>query len=357
MARVDAFLELVVKQGASDLHLMSGEPPWLRIYGELMPVKYRQLSVTEMTDLLNEIMPPAAKEDFARRSGLDFAHHVPELSRFRVNVFRHFGGVGAVFRVIPSEIPTLDELKMPTVLKSFANQKNGLMLVVGPTGSGKSTTLASIVNEINVARKGHIITIEDPVEFVHRRQKCLISQKEVGHHAKSFAQALRGALREDPNVILVGELRDLETISLAVTAAETGIFILGTLHTNGAAETVDRITNVFPGAEQGRVRSMLSTSLRGIVSQQLLKSADGKGRVAATEILINNTAISNMIREGKTKHLTNSIQTGALVGMQTMDQSLQKLVDAKLITGTEAHLRATNKATFERYRQQEEELV
>jgi twitching motility protein PilT len=208
-----------------------------------------------------------------------------------------------------------------------------------------------------MARKGHIVTIEDPVEFLHQRQRCLISQKEVGHHAKDFAQALRGALREDPNVILVGELRDLETISLAVTAAETGILILGTLHTNGAADTIDRISNVFPGAEQARVRSMLSTSLRGIVSQQLLKSADGKGRVAATEILINNTAISNMIREGKTKQLTNVIQTGALVGMQTMDQSLQKLVDAKLISGTEAYLRAVNKAPFERYREEEEELA
>ncbi len=357
MARVDAFLELVVKQGASDLHLMSGEPPWVRLHGELLPVKYRELSVAEATELLNEIMPRDVKQRFDGRSGVDFAYQVPELSRFRVNVFRHFGGIGAVFRVIPSVIPTLDSLNMPAVLKNFANHKNGLMLVVGPTGSGKSTTLAAILNEINMARKGHIVTIEDPVEFLHQRQRCLISQKEVGHHAKDFAQALRGALREDPNVILVGELRDLETISLAVTAAETGILILGTLHTNGAADTIDRISNVFPGAEQARVRSMLSTSLRGIVSQQLLKSADGKGRVAATEILINNTAISNMIREGKTKQLTNVIQTGALVGMQTMDQSLQKLVDAKLISGTEAYLRAVNKAPFERYREEEEELA
>ena len=357
MARVDAFLELVVKQGASDLHLMSGEPPWLRIYGDLMAVKYRRLSISETTELLLEILPSFARETFDRQSGVDFAYQIPELSRFRVNVFRHFGGIGAVFRVIPSVVPTLEELNLPSVLKNLASHKNGLMLVVGPTGSGKSTTLASVVNEINTSRKGHIITIEDPVEFVHQRQKCLISQKEVGHHAKSFAQALRGALREDPNVILVGELRDLETISLAVSAAETGILILGTLHTNGAAETVDRITNVFPGAEQARVRSMLSTSLRGIVSQQLLKQADGKGRVAATEILINNTAISNMIREGKTKQLTNAIQTGALVGMQTLDQSLQKLLDAKMISGTEAYLRAMNKAAFERYRQEEEELV
>ncbi len=354
MARIDSFLELVVKQQGSDLHIMSGEAPWIRLHGQLYPVKYRQLSIAETGELLQEIMPAEARKAFDTKCGLDFAYDLGNLSRFRVNVFRHLGGIGAVLRTIPSVVPTLDELNMPPVLRSFCHEKKGMLLVVGPTGSGKSTTLAAAVNEINACRKAHIVTIEDPVEFLHQRNNSLISQKEVGFHTKSFASALRAALREDPNVILVGELRDLETMSLAVSAAETGILILATLHTNGATATVDRIVNMFPGAERARIRNMLSTSLRGIVSQQLLRRADGKGRVAAVEVLVNNAATGNMIREGKNKQLLTAMQTGALLGMQTMDQSLQKLLDAKLITGNEAYDKAANKQSFERFREQDE---
>jgi twitching motility protein PilT len=354
MARVDSFLELVVKQGASDLHLMSGETPWIRLHGELHPVKYRELTISEAEQLLFEVMPEDSRQAFKSRCGLDLAYQAPGLCRFRVNVFRHLGGIGAVFRVIPSTIPTLQELNMPPVLQSLCHEKKGLILVVGPTGSGKSTTLAAMIDCINANRKAHIMTIEDPVEFLHQRRQCLISQKEVGFHTKSFSSALRAALREDPNVILVGELRDLETVSMAVSAAETGILILATLHTNGASATVDRIVNLFPGSEQGRIRNMLSTSLRGIVSQQLLRRADGKGRVAATEILVNTAATANMIREGKSKSLVTAMQSGALVGMQSMDQALQKLLDARLVSGNEAYARASNRQGFERYRDREE---
>jgi len=354
MARIDSFLELVVKQHASDLHLMSGETPWIRLFGQLHPVKYRELTIEETYALLQEIMPGDARKAFDTRNSLDFAYEVPGLSRFRVNVFRHLGGIGAVLRTIPSSIPTLDELKLPPVVQSFCGEKKGLFLVVGPTGSGKSTTLAAMVGQINASRRAHIITIEDPVEYLHPRKSSLISQKEVGVHTPSFARALRAALREDPNVILLGELRDLETVSMAVSAAETGILILATLHTNGATATVDRIVNVFPGADQPRIRNMLSTSLRGIISQQLIRRADGKGRVAAIEILVNTPAIGNMIREGKTKQLLTAIQTGALVGMQSMDQSLQKLMDANLISGNEAYSLATNKQAFERFTERRE---
>jgi twitching motility protein PilT len=354
MARVDSFLELTVKQRASDLHLMSGEAPRIRLHGELYPVKYRELTITETMELLTEIMAADTRDTFAARCGVDFAYEVAGLSRFRVSVFRHLGGVGAVFRTIPNVIPSLDDLGMPPVLQNLGARKRGLLLVVGATGSGKSTTLAALIHQINLTRKAHIITIEDPVEFVHRRQSSLVSQREVGTHTKSFALALRAILREDPNVVLVGELRDLETVSLAVSAAETGVLVLATLHTNGAAATVDRIVNLFPGSEQSRIRNMLSTSLCGIVSQHLLKRADGKGRVPAVEVLINNAAVGNLVREGKSKQLQTVMQTGALQGMQTIDQSLQKLLDAKLISGTEAYAKAANKQAFEKLRDGEE---
>jgi twitching motility protein PilT len=354
MARINSFLELAIKQKASDLHLISGEAPRIRLYGDLFPVKYRELTVDETEDLIFETMPGTAKNTFDREFGADYAYEVPNLSRFRVNAFRHINGVGAVFRAVPSEVPPLDELDMPPVLKTFCQQKKGLLLVVGPTGAGKSTTLAAMIDEINRTRKAHIITIEDPVEFIHKRQQSLLSQREVGSHTGTFAGALRSALREDPDVILVGELRDLETVSLAVTAAETGILIIATLHTGSAAATVDRMVNLFPGSEQPRIRSMLSTSLCGVVAQQLLRRADGKGRVAAIEVLVNNAAISNMIREGKTKQLGTAIQTGALVGMQGIDQALRRLLDAKLITGDAAYEKADNKAAFARLREEVE---
>ena len=353
MKRIDTFLELVVNQRGSDLHLVSGNPPRIRLYGELLPVKYRELTVEETTVLIHETMADNVLTLFESHYSLDFAYEAPDVARFRVNAFRHLHGLGAVFRVIPSTVQTLEDLGLPPVLKTLCRGKNGLILVTGPTGSGKSTTLAAMIDFINRDRKGHIITIEDPVEFVHRSKGSLISQREVGLNTVSFATALHSALREDPDVILVGELRDLETISLAVTAAETGILILGTLHTNGAASTVDRMINVFSASEQPRIRTMLSTSLRGVISQQLVRRADGKGRLAAVEILINNAATANIIREGKTGQLTGVIERGALLGMQSLDNSLRNMLDAKLITGSEAYRKAVNKSDFEQFWEQE----
>lgn len=354
MGRIDTFLELVVKQNGSDLHLVSGNPPMIRLYGDLFRVKYRELTAAETTDLLCETMTAEVRQTFQAYHGVDFAYEVPGLSRFRVNAYCHLGGVGAVLRVVPSSVPTLDTLNLPPVIRSFCEQRNGLVLVTGPTGSGKSTTLAAMIDFINQNRRGHILTIEDPVEFVHPRKSCLISHREVGLHTENFAGALHSALREDPNVILIGELRDLETISLAITAAETGILVFATLHTNGAVETVDRMVNVFPGGEQPRIRAMLSTSLRGIISQQLVRRADGRGRLAALEILVNNAATSNIIREGRTEQLATAIQSGALLGMQSLDTALRRLLDAKLITGKQAHEKAHNKAVFVQFCEQDE---
>ena len=345
--RIDTFLELVVKQGGSDLHLISGNPPRVRLHGELVAIKYRELTRDETTALVTEIMSPVVRNALAGRSSVDFAYSIAGVARFRVNVFRHIHGLGAVLRVIPEVVKSFDQLNLPPVLRSFTRQKRGLVLVTGPTGSGKSTTLAAMIDEVNSMRKGHIITIEDPIEFTHPRKQCLISQREVGFHAHSFASALHSALRGDPDAILVGEMRDLETISLALTAAETGILVFGTLHTNNATATVDRIVNVFPAAEQARVRTMLSTSLVGVVSQQLVRRADGRGRLAAIEILVNNSAIANMIRDGKTEQMASAVQAGGLQGMQSLDTALRRMLDAKLITAREAHLKATVKRDFE----------
>jgi twitching motility protein PilT len=316
-------------------------------------VKYRNLTHDETADLLYETMTAGVRQLFDSRYSLDYAYEVPELARFRVNVFRHLYGLGAVFRVIPTEGRSLDDLSLPQVLKSLCREKKGLILVTGPTGSGKSTTLAAMIDFVNQERKGHIITIEDPVEFIHHSKGCLFSQREVKLNTPSFAAALRSALREDPDVILVGELRDLETISLAVTAAETGILILGTLHTNGAAATIDRMINVFPGGEQARIRTMLSTTLRSVISQQLVRRADGKGRLAALEILLNTAATANLIREGKTSQIVSVIQAGASMGMQSLDSVLRGFVNAKLVSGNEAYRKALNKEEFESYREQE----
>ena len=347
--RIDTFLEMVVKQNGSDLHLISGNRPRIRVYGELAEVQYRELSKSETLALLHEIMSKPKRDAFARSDSLDFAYDIPGLARFRVNVLRHVGGIGAVLRVVPQTIKSADELNLAPVLKSLTRHKRGLILTTGPTGSGKSTTLAALIDEINATRRGHIITIEDPIEFVYARKQCLISQREIGTHAKSFASALHSALREDPDAILVGEMRDLETISLALTAAETGVLVFGTLHTNGAIATVDRVVNAFPAGEQARIRTMLSTSLVGVVSQQLVRRADDKGRVAATEIMLNNPGIANLIREGKTEQMSNAIQTGGLQGMQSLDAALRKLLDAKLISGKDAYLKAVVKKDFERF--------
>lgn len=351
MARIDAFLDLVVKQRGSDLHLIAGNPPRIRLNGEMYPVKYRELTSDETYALLMEIMPELAKQKYEKTKGADFAYEAEGLARFRVNVFQHLSGIGAVLRVIPSEIQSLAQLHLPPALKSIARQRKGLILVTGPTGSGKSTTLAAIIDFINQERKGHIITIEDPIEFIHENKGCLISQREVGAHTEHFADALHSALREDPDVVLVGELRDLETMHLAVTAAEMGILVMATLHTSSAASTVDRIINVFPPEEEAYIRSMLSTSLCAVVSQLLLKTADNKGRVAAVEIMINNPAISNCIREGKTEQIDNIIQSGAMQGMQRMDTAIRRLVDAEKVTGEEAYAKAHTKADFAHLRE------
>jgi len=350
MSRVDAFLELVVKQKGSDLHLISGNPPRIRLNGEMYPVKYRNLSADETHDLLLEIMPEIAKNKYEKTKGADFAYETEDLARFRVNVFQHLAGIGAVFRVIPTEIQSLNQLGLPPALKNISRQRKGLILVTGPTGSGKSTTLAAMIDFINQERKGHILTIEDPIEFIHENKGCLISQREVGSHTEHFADALHSALREDPDVILVGELRDLETIHLAITAAEMGILVMATVHTSGAASTVDRIINVFPPKEEAFIRTILSTSLCAVVSQQLLKTADNKGRVAAIEIMINNAAISNSIREGKTEQIDNIIQSGVMQGMQRMDTAIRRLLDAEKITGEEAYAKAQIKGDFEHLR-------
>ena len=347
MATVDSLLLEVVQKRGSDLHFIAGEPARIRLYGELVPLNGEPLGPESVKQALYEIMPKIAKDRFEAHDGADFAHTIPELGRFRVNVLRQLNGMGAVFRVIPSRALTLEQLDMPQAVAQLCRANNGLVLVTGKTGSGKSTTLAAMIDDINASEKGHILTIEDPIEFVHQRKNCLISQREIGVHSSSFAAALHSALREDPDVILVGELRDLETMSIAVTAAETGILVMGTLHTNGAAQTVDRMVNVFPADKQSHVRAMLSTSLRGVISQQLLQRTDRQGRVAALEILINTPAAASLIRQGKLDQLENTMQSGAQFGMRTMDSAIQQLLEQRLVSAQEAYNKAINKSRFE----------
>ncbi len=346
MNTIDTVLKELITKGGSDLHLMAGEPPRMRVFGELEVIAQDTLKNDELTPQLEEIMTDYSRKQFDLHDGVDFAYEIEDVSRFRVNVFRHLNGLGAVFRTIPSKAASIDALKLPKVLKSVCNHKQGLILVTGKTGSGKSTTMAALINEVNENRKGHILCIEDPIEFVHQRRKCLISQREVGMHTDSFAAALRSALREDPDVILVGELRDLETISLAVTAAETGILVMGTLHTNRASSTVDRIINAFPAMKQAQVRSMLSTSIKAVISQQLVKRADGQGLTAAIEIMINNSAVSNLIREGKSDQLESAMQSGKSSGMQTMDGTLLQLLREGVISPEEGYSKAFDKGNF-----------
>jgi twitching motility protein PilT len=345
---IEEFLKETVHRDASDLHLIAGLHPRVRHYGQLETLSDEELDNEELAEELYHLTPVAAQKEFERNDQADFAYTLEGVARFRVNLLRHIGGVGAIFRTIPASAFTMDELGLPEVMKSFCRSSNGLVLVTGKTGSGKSTTLAAMIDFINTNKKGHIITIEDPVEFVHQRKSSLISQREVGIHTSSFGAALRSALREDPDVILVGELRDLETMSLAVSAAEVGILVFGTLHTNSAIATVDRIVNAFPANEQSQVRAMLATSLRAVVSQQLLRRADGKGRVAAIELMVSNSAVKNLLREGKTEQLESALQSGSAQGMQTMDNALQKLLDTKQITAKEAYDHANNKSLFER---------
>jgi twitching motility protein PilT len=351
MPAIDKYLQMVLERNGSDLHFLAGDLARVRQYGELKALTTEALNAEFVKTTLYEIMPKLAVERFESKDGTDFAYNMPNVARFRVNVMRQLNGMGAVFRVIPSKAQTAEELNLPTAVRNLCRITNGLILVTGKTGSGKSTTLAAMIDDINTREKGHILTIEDPIEFVHARKNCLISQREIGVHAASFASALHSALREDPDVILVGELRDLETMSIAVTAAEMGILVMGTLHTNGAAPTVDRLVNAFPADKQPHVRTMLSTSLRGVVSQQLIPKADRSGRVAALEILINTPAVANLIRQGKMDQLENAMQSGAANGMRLMDSAIQNLLESKQISGKEAYKKAINKSRFEQYRE------
>ena len=353
MAQIDQFLRLLVQQGGSDLHLSCGNPPIVRVHGHLSRVKFRELTEQDMQALIYEILLPHQKERYEETGDLDFAYEVPGVARFRGNCLRQHRGPAAVFRTIPARVLSADELGLPEVIRRFTHLNKGLVLVTGPTGSGKSTTLAAMIDLINTTRPEHVLTIEDPIEFVHQPKMALVNQREVGPHTKSFAAALKAALREDPDVILVGEMRDQETISLGLTAAETGHLVFGTLHTNSAHKTVDRIIDTFPGELQEQVRSMLSESLKGVIAQQLLRKKDGKGRVAAHEILVGTPAVSNQIREGKTFQIPSIIQTGKKDGMVLMDQSIMNYLMSGVISAEEAYMKAHDKAAFRQYLEKE----
>ncbi|WP_020167898.1 MULTISPECIES: type IV pilus twitching motility protein PilT [Methylotenera] len=343
---ISDLLAFSVKNKASDLHLSAGLPPMIRVHGDIRKINVPALDHTQVHGMVYDIMNDGQRKVYEETLECDFSFEIPNLARFRVNAFNHNRGSGAVFRTIPSKILTLEQLNCPAIFKEIANTPRGIVLVTGPTGSGKSTTLAAMVDYINENEMGHILTVEDPIEFVHTSKKCLINQREVGPHTLSFNNALRSALREDPDVILVGEMRDLETIRLALSAAETGHLVFGTLHTSSAAKTVDRIVDVFPAAEKEMVRSMLSESLRSVISQTLCKTKDEQGRVAAHEIMIGTPAIRNLIRENKVAQMYSSIQTGQNVGMQTLDQNLQDLVRRNVISATEARSKAANKESI-----------
>jgi twitching motility protein PilT len=345
--RLHTFLELAVQQGGSDLHLVTGQLPCIRIGGVLNRVRFRELSFEDLEQILLEFMNERQVAELNEKHAVDFAYDVPELGRFRVNVYRHARGLAAALRVISPRVPTLEELGLPAVIGQHTLQPKGLTLVTGPTGSGKSTTLAAMVDLLNETRRGHIITIEDPIEFVHPVKNSVVTQREIGSHAPTFAEALRNAVREDPDVILVGELRDLESISLALTAAETGIQVLATLHTGSAAKTVDRVINVFPARRQEQIRAMLAESLRMVVSQRLLRAAEGGRRFVAAEILINTHAAAAMIRAGNSHKLESVIQAGGGLGMQSLDAVLRDLVRQKRIDPEEALAQGLERLQFD----------
>ena len=346
MAIIDSYFNQMKERGASDLHMVIGFPPMLRLRGELVPLDEPVLTPESNRKILFEIMDEDQQAAIDKNRDFDKAYALEGVGRFRCNFFYQLRGIGAVFRIIPAKILTVDQLNLPDVVRGFAHYVRGMVLVTGPTGSGKSTTMAAIIDLINDTHAKHIITIEDPLEFVHPNKKCIFSQREIGSHAISFGKALSVANREDPDIILVGEMRDLETISLALTCAELGILVFGTLHTNSAAKTIDRIINAFPADEQAQTRTMLADSLKGVIAQQFLKTKDGKGRCAALEILIGSNALASIIREGKINQIESMIQTGTAQGMQTMDQHLQQLIDADKITVEAAREKAINKSLF-----------
>jgi twitching motility protein PilT len=343
---ISELLAFSVKNKASDLHLSAGLPPMIRVHGDIRRINVPPLSNQEVRAMIYDIMSDAQRKMYEEHLEADFSFELRDVARFRVNAFNQERGAGAVFRTIPSVVLTLEQLEAPKIFKDISDTPRGIVVVTGPTGSGKSTTLAAMVDYVNENQYGHILTIEDPIEFVHKSKKCLINQREVGPHTHGFAEALRSALREDPDVILVGEMRDLETIRLALTAAETGHLVFGTLHTSSAAKTIDRIIDVFPAAEKEMVRAMLSESLRAVISQSLLKRKDGSGRVAVHEIMIGTPAIRNLIREGKVAQMYSSIQTGQSLGMQTLDQALVDLVRRNVVDSADARAIAVNKDMF-----------
>lgn len=342
---ISQLLRFIVEQNGSDLHISAGEPPMIRVDGDMKKIKVPPLGQEETQQMLYDIMNDSQRKVFEEFSDIDFSIELGDEARFRVNVFRNRKGLGGVFRVIPTKILSLEQLGTPPIFKKIIEKEKGLVLVTGPTGSGKSTTLAAMINEINELEEGHILTVEDPIEFVHPCKKCLVNQREVGPHTKSFANALKAALREDPDIILVGELRDLETIQLALTAAETGHLVFGTLHTSTAPKTVDRIIDVFPANQQAQIRAMFAESIQAVITQTLCKKVGG-GRVAAHEIMLGTTAVRNLIREGKIHQIPGIIQTSMGIGMQTMDMALQSLVAKNLITIETAREKATNPEVF-----------
>lgn len=346
MAYIDDFFQVLLQAGGSDLHLAQGEPPKIRRHGEILPIRKEPLTGEEMSFMLSEICSATRWQRFEESGDLDFAYEMDEENRFRVNYLKQTNGYGAVFRNIPTRIKTLEELAVPKVIKSFGEMRGGIVLVTGPTGSGKSTTLAALMDYININFSRHIITVEEPIEFVHGNKLSIITQREVPEHSVSFPAGLKAALREDADIVLLGEMRDLETISLALTAAETGLLVFGTLHTNNSRKTVDRMIDAFPADQQAQVRTMLASSLRGVVAQLLLKRADGAGRVAVNEILVSNSAVSAIIREGATQKLQDVIVAGKSEGMQFMDDAIWEQLVSGVVSPLEAYMKAIDKHRF-----------
>jgi twitching motility protein PilT len=357
MPIIDAYFQQLIELGGSDLHISQGQPPKIRVHGGIRPIAEEILDQEGMETMMREICEPRAWDKYIKKGDLDFAYEMDADNRFRCNYFKQQHGYGGVFRIIPTKIASLEQLGIPTIVKEFGHMRGGLVLVTGPTGSGKSTTLAALLDYINTNFRRHIITIEEPIEFVHRNKKSIITQREVPIQTPSFSDGLRAALREDADIVLVGEMRDLETISLALTAAETGLLVFGTLHTNNARKTVDRIVDVFPSEQQSQVRTMLASSLKGVVAQLLMKKADGRGRVAVNEIMISTPAVSSIIREGATQKLYDVIIGGKALGMQFMDEAIwEKLRDGQ-VSPMEAYMKAIDKARFKGFLPPEDAAV